>query len=199
MSREVPESGNIIRLAIAFEAAIFLVALTWGWIGDEPPLELLHANWAGLLAGTVATIPLAFFMWVCSRSSLGILKELMRNVEEQIVPLFRGASTRNLLFVSALAGIGEECLFRGVLQAELTGWLGLGWALALSSLIFGLAHLITPTYAVFAGLIGAYFGVLMILTDNLLVPVMAHALYDYVALRFLLSPHRRWTGHLVSD
>ena len=115
----------------------------------------------------------------------------MRQVRKQIVPLFLGAPSHALLLVSLLAGIGEECLFRGVLQSELTGLIGMPLALVLTSTIFGLAHLITPTYALFAGLIGCYLGVLMILTDNLLVPVMAHALYDYAALKYLIGSYSR--------
>ena len=64
-------------------------------------------------------------------------------------------------------------------------------AVLVTSTLFGLAHLVTPTYAVLAGLIGIYFGVLAVVTDSLLVPIVAHALYDYAALTYLVGPFRR--------
>ncbi len=185
MTQSPQKTGNIVQLAIVFEAGIFLVALGFGELLDESPLKILHLNWTGLLVGTLATGPLLITMWGCSRSKFGPFEELMRQVEEQIVPLFLGASTWALLLISVLAGVGEEYLFRGVLQSGLTGWVGMPVALGVTSVLFGLAHLITPTYAVFAGLIGAFFGVLGILTGNLLVPIVTHALYDFVALKYL--------------
>ena len=53
-------------------------------------------------------------------------------------------------------------------------------------MLFGLAHPITPFYAILAGLIGVYFGWLMIASENLLVPVVAHGAYDFVALIYLV-------------
>jgi len=70
-----------------------------------------------------------------------------------------------LLVISALAGIGEEALFRGVVQAAIGQWSGLPWlGLLVASVLFGLAHMITATYAVVAALIGAYLGWLLLLT-----------------------------------
>jgi membrane protease YdiL (CAAX protease family) len=53
--------------------------------------------------------------------------------------------------------------------------------------VFGLAHPISTTYAVLASLIGIYLGFLFVATDNLLVPIVTHAAYDFLALVYLLS------------
>ncbi len=42
----------------------------------------------------------------------------------------------------------------------------------------------TILYAIIAGLVGVYLGVLFAVTDNLLAPMAAHALYDAVALEY---------------
>jgi membrane protease YdiL (CAAX protease family) len=47
-------------------------------------------------------------------------------------------------------------------------------------------HPMTPAYAVLASLAGAYLGWAYLATENLLVPVLAHALYDFTALVYLL-------------
>ena len=53
------------------------------------------------------------------------------------------------------AGIGEELLFRGVVQALLERWLGPWIALGVASILFGLVHALTPTYALLAAFAGA--------------------------------------------
>ena len=60
-----------------------------------------------------------------------------------------------------------------------------------ASILFGLAHLVTPTYAFLAGLVGLYLGWLYLASSNLLVPVTVHSVYDFVALTFLIRQHRR--------
>ena len=60
------------------------------------------------------------------------------------------------------------------------------------SALFGVVHMASIGYAIFAGLLGAYLGVLLLLTGNLFVAVAVHALFDFVALllisRMTLSP-----------
>jgi membrane protease YdiL (CAAX protease family) len=77
-------------------------------------------------------------------------------------------------------------LFRGLLQTGLSTvsswWLGL----IITSIIFGLLHFVSLLYAVLATLIGLYLGFLFIIFDNLAVPMIVHALYDFVALLYLV-------------
>ena len=114
---------------------------------------------------------------------------LRRVVERLLVPLFQHLSVAELAIISILAGLGEEMLFRGVLQAALAGWLegtvGVLVGLAAASVLFGFAHAITPAYFVLAMLIGAYLGGLWLWTGNLLAPIVAHAGYDFIALWYL--------------
>ena len=113
-----------------------------------------------------------------------------------LVPLFRECRLLDLAVISALAGLGEEMLFRGVVQQAVADWVdgerGIWVGLALAALLFGLVHMITPTYAVLAGLIGLYLGWIWIATDrNLLVPIVTHAAYDFLALVYLVKV-RKW-------
>ena len=49
----------------------------------------------------------------------------------------------------------------------------------------GIMHPITPTYAVLATGVGVYLGVIFLLNENLLVVMLAHGLYDFIALLYL--------------
>lgn len=108
------------------------------------------------------------------------------------------------------AGLGEELLFRGVLQYELLGRIGRFGSLGVSSVIFGLLHAVTPMYAFLATLASLYFGWLYLDTQNLLVPIVTHAVYDIGALLYAhwtvanLSPKEQtaladWVGPLEGD
>jgi hypothetical protein len=48
------------------------------------------------------------------------------------------------------------------------------------------AHSVSAAYALVAGAVGLYLGSLYLITQNLLAPVVAHALYDFVALLVLV-------------
>jgi membrane protease YdiL (CAAX protease family) len=94
----------------------------------------------------------------------------------------RPASLFQLAVLAAGAGIGEEALFRGWLQPALADATSPALGLVLASLLFGLAHALTALYAVLATLIGLYLGLLDLATGNLLVPILVHSVYDFIAL-----------------
>jgi membrane protease YdiL (CAAX protease family) len=105
-------------------------------------------------------------------------------------PLFGNWSVLQLFTISLVAGISEEAFFRGAIQGSLAHHVGMGIALVMASLLFGACHLITWTYAIIAAFIGAYLGLLWIWTGNLLTPMVAHAVYDFVALVYFFRVYR---------
>ena len=92
-----------------------------------------------------------------------------------------------LAFVAALAGFGEELLFRGLLQQGLTGMMDWRLAVLLTSLFFGLAHAATVTYFLLAFAVSVYLGWFFLWTDNLVVPIAVHALYDFFVFMIILA------------
>jgi membrane protease YdiL (CAAX protease family) len=125
--------------------------------------------------------------FVVLRWPVGPLARIKHFSEHTLRRMLRACTVIDLLGISVLAGLGEEMLFRGALQGSLQHYLTSFWlALLISSLFFGLLHAITPTYALLAAGIGAYLGVVWHYTDNLLVVTVAHALYDFLALLYLM-------------
>jgi len=108
--------------------------------------------------------------------------------------MFAGASVLQLAAVALAAGFGEELLFRGLLQTELARLIGGPHSslvgLALASAVFGVCHWLDRTYAFLATLAGAYFGWLLLAAGNLWTPIVAHAMYDFLALAYLVRPNR---------
>jgi membrane protease YdiL (CAAX protease family) len=96
------------------------------------------------------------------------------------------------VFLSITAGICEETLFRGFMLHYLRvfPWtLNLTLALLVSSVIFGLNHLYQGAAGV-AGtaIVGFLFGLLFLLTGNLLLPIILHAVIDLRMLAILRPP-----------
>lgn len=182
----MPRQLSFFWLAIVFESALGVVAWLLGWALSQPALEKLRWSAGDAAFGTVATVPMLMAFFACLRWPVGPLRRIKQLSEEIIKPLFASRSIAELALVSLAAGLGEEMLFRGFLQACLVQWLPLWPAILSASIIFGLLHLITPTYAVLATLIGLYLGWLFVATDNLLAVVVAHALYDFLALVYLI-------------
>lgn len=144
----------------------------------------LDARAAGY--GVAATLPLLGLLRWCLRTEWGPVRGLVELVEEHLTPYLAGASVGGIVLVSLMAGIGEEVLFRGVIQAGLADRLPAWLAVGIAAVLFGVAHWLTVSYAVFATLIGVYLGILFFVTDNLLAPAVTHALYDLVALSVLV-------------
>jgi membrane protease YdiL (CAAX protease family) len=87
--------------------------------------------------------------------------------------------------VAVLAGVGEELLFRGVVQAKLIDWTSPAIGVVIGSLLFGAMHALSKTYFVLATLIGLCFGWLAWHYHDLVAPIVAHTVYDFVALLYL--------------
>lgn len=86
------------------------------------------------------------------------------------------------ILLGTVAGWGEEWLFRGVFQTLLTDKFSSQIGLGVSCIVFGLLHAVTPVYALLAGLASLFFGKMYIVSQNLAVPMVCHAVYDIAAL-----------------
>ncbi len=185
-----PRRPPIVRLVIAVEAGLIALAWILAWAFDRPLFDLIVFDWEGVVAGLLGTVPPYAAMVWSTRTTMPPFQQLRRDVERLVVPLFRGMSLWDLALIALLAGVGEEVFFRGLVQPGLTGWVGVWPAVILTSVLFGALHWITPTYAAIAGLIGFYLGAFMVVSGNLVVPILVHALFDFLALRYLVGRSR---------
>ena len=119
------------------------------------------------------------------------MQDVTKATQRSVLSLLGGTFKPGLGFLTAAvlgaaAGVGEEMLFRGILQYELAARLAAAPAVAIgaSSILFGALHAVTPMYAALATLASIYFGALYVTTGNLAVPILCHALYDVGALLY---------------
>jgi membrane protease YdiL (CAAX protease family) len=185
-STEEPDPGTLVILAILFEAGLAPLAVLLGWLFGRPALSGFAWNAEDAAIGALAALPMVGLFLLGQRLRIGPIRSIRRFFDEEMRPILGGCSLPDLALISVAAGVGEELLFRGVLQGVLGRWLGplAGWGAA--SLLFGLLHPITPGYIAIAGLMGAYLGGVWMFNGNLLTVMVAHALYDFIALVLLL-------------
>jgi membrane protease YdiL (CAAX protease family) len=183
--RRLFEASPLIA-ALAFEGLLIPLALGLALLFGMEPWADFHASPAMLLAALAATVPPLAALALTIRLHPAWLQQIDGMLRDLVGMLFRGHGRIAVILVAALAGLGEELLFRGVIQVWLVEFGGPVPGLVLASLIFGLAHYVTNAYFVAASLMGLYLGSLFQFSGNLLVPSLVHALYDWIAIEYLL-------------
>jgi membrane protease YdiL (CAAX protease family) len=155
---------RLLPIVILGEGVMSVVALAWAWWIDLAlPLGSAGSGvfWGSVAALTLGVVNLALLHARTNRWPGDALRRVCRVV---VRPLFEHV----------------QLLFRGVLQS-LVG-------LPLASLVFGAVHVGGRHfigYGVWAACIGALLGWLMVVTGGLLAPIVAHAVYDALALAYV--------------
>lgn len=171
---------RILPVVLAGEGLMLVAAYALAW-GAGLPLPagepVAGLAWGVLAAALLAAANLRLLRMPGNRWPGDSLRHVCRAV---VRPLFEHVTAAQIAAVSLLAGLAEETLFRGVLQ-PLVG-------LPAASLVFGAVHVGGRGflgYGIWAACTGALFGWLMVVTGGLLAPIVAHALYDALALAYV--------------
>lgn len=191
-SKRVKTAPNALWITLLFEAFLGGLAVAGAALFQFKPLQPFSWNWLDAAIGMFSALPL--YLAACillPKLSYGWVDSLKAIQSRLVVLLFRGGRWWKALLVSVAAGVCEELAFRGLLQAcyigillKLSGshtWSTL-FAVLFVSLLFGFMHCATFAYFVITTSMGAYFSLLQLGTANLLTPIIAHVLYDYLVL-----------------
>lgn len=183
--------SNAAPLLIAGELLLGLLGAALSRWQDVPLAERLHPGPADPLWALAGLAPLVGLLAWVQRTRWRPLARLRRMVRRMICDILSGAQWWELALVAAAAGLGEEILFRGALQPLAARWWGPWIALIAVSFLFGAVHAASAAYFVTATLLGAYLGWLSLAAPTLVVPILVHAAYDWIALAWLLRHRRR--------
>lgn len=185
--------------AFVLFGTIFLgvIAVGASYLTGTPLPPQIDFNPNDVLIGIIATLPLVIFLWWFSNTTLERLAAFRRSQIKFFAEIGFTFTPARIALMAVGAGISEELLFRGVLQSWIAGFAPVVLAIVASNLLFGLLHMRTALYAVIAGLVGAYLGVLFALTDNLIAPMVTHALYDAAALEYTRRAVKSWRTHSI--
>lgn len=212
-NRRPPRRGSPGPLALVFLVQSTLVAVAWllGLLLKDSPRPGLALNAGVMRDGMIATVPLLMGLWVLMVVSWQPIRRLRSQSIAFLGPLFQTQHWGALILVAALAGFGEELLFRGTIQPLSTRWLSQsfasqlgGWGSALlgnvvTSLIFAALHGVSRAYFALAFMISLYFGWISQRTNQLVPVMLAHGIYDLVALWALVRAYRGSPRHSLND
>ena len=198
-SMEIATSKSFFQAGMV-ELSLGLIALVVGELIGFNLRESIPAwnDWNGLrqsvLLGMAVSILLFLLIQGIGALPIRSLQQLERLTKDQLNQAVGPMTIPQLLVLSLTAGIGEEFLFRGLIQ---------GWFLSyysspsfvqaipgilVSSLLFGIAHPLTRSYIVIASCMGVLFALVYWWTRDLLACILAHAFYDAMILTYW-----RWT------
>lgn len=183
---------HFLLLATSFEGGLIVVAYLLGWWLEIDPLAAFSLRADALALGLLGTLLLMIFFGIFYRLPMPEFQKIKRLLIDTLGGVLSSCRWYELAYVAILAGIGEEILFRGVLQPWMEEIWGRFPALLVSNLLFGLAHSVTPLYAVLAALTGLYLGWILDAGGerNLLVPIVVHTAYDLAAFFILVAAYR---------
>ena len=177
--------AKIIALAMMFETGLGFIGVFVAWVSGIDLTNQLVFSPDAVLRGLLASVPMILLLLAMYESNWRPLVRLRGEVEKVVQELFAGCGWFEFALVSIAAGIGEEVLFRGALQPLVIQWTVPWVGVVVVALLFGLAHALTRTYFVAATVIGVYFGWLTLQYDDLIAPIVAHAVYDAFALMYI--------------
>ncbi|MDR2171659.1 MAG: CPBP family intramembrane metalloprotease [Planctomycetaceae bacterium] len=196
-------SDKFFTYAVFFEGGLGVVALFFGFLFGLDLFGGVVFSFSDFFLILVLTLFLLIFYFI-----LRVIPfECFREIDRLICKIFRqymvNISILGLAIISFVAGFGEELFFRGLLQNGLCEAAGGGdgniiifgkefWSsyrilaiLIFVSVLFGVAHAVTATYFFLAFFISIYLGVILIVTENIIIPIAIHALYDFFILVYL--------------
>jgi membrane protease YdiL (CAAX protease family) len=184
-------------MAVVVEGGLALIAVAAAWLFHVSLRDLFPTDRASLVSavarGLLATAPMLIIFWILVNSNWPMLRQLREQVEWLIGEMFPNGSIAQFATVAVLAGVGEELLFRGSLQTALSNWTTPVTGLVITSLLFGLAHALSKLYFFFAVAVGAFLGWMTLRYNDLVAPIIAHGLYDFLALAYLSRRGQRAT------
>lgn len=178
-------NARTFALAMLFESGLGFAGLLVAWWANVSLQSRLQVTAPALVRGLVACLPMLILLVAINNSRWLPLVQLRRQVETLVREIFSGSSWLEIAMICFAAGLGEELLFRGALQPWVARLSNPTVAIVVVGLLFGLAHSLSVTYFVVATLMGCYFGWLMEAYDDLVAPIVAHAVYDFVAIAFV--------------
>ncbi|MCD8488133.1 MAG: CPBP family intramembrane metalloprotease [Desertifilum sp.] len=181
MSNDKPDIEPLSRMQVLIAmgvTAVLLLIVAKVWLRFDS-VVILPVRWspqelllgAGIGLGITAASSVVYRLWPAYRRSADFYLTLV--LKPLVFP--------DLIWLGLLPGLSEELLFRGVMLPAI----GLNvTGLILSSICFGVLHLSGNnqwSYVVWATAVGLVFGYSALATGNLLVPIVAHILTNFIS------------------
>lgn len=172
-------SARLSRISL-FYGVLFALGAVWAAVQQRN--LLVQGTWrAPVLLGHVALgVGVGLAVALLSQR-LSVRFVWARRLEEALAEALGPFTVGEAALVAALSAVGEEALFRGAMQPAI--------GLIATSVAFGLLHVgpgkVFLPWTAMAIAAGFLFGLLALVTGDLAAPIFAHAVVNFVNLRYL--------------
>jgi len=193
--------GGHFAAAYAFlgiaSSAVALVWRTGSPFVHPTPILALPAPTSHIYSAAVGLVVGAL---VVMSTRLSVARfEWARRLHRELRPVARVMSGTGIVVLALMSALGEELLFRGLLQP----WIGL----VPQAILFGLLHQVRGSsrwvWVAWAIVVGLLLGFVFQATGSLVGPIVAHALVNGLNLAYLKThdpePPRRSLGGLLGQ
>ena len=177
----------LLLVTFFVEGGLFVFGLVlMGGSGAEQ-LSQFKLSWKATAYAFLLCLPMFAALYLVERSDWEPIAQLKKEIDEKVLPIFSKCKVIDFAVIAFFAGVGEELFFRGWMQAILAERSGVVVGILITSVIFGLLHYLSTTYAVYAFITGVYLGVIYYASGNLYIVMAIHAIYDFIASVYLVN------------
>jgi len=218
---ENPASINLLKyFQVVQSIGVFVVPpFILGWLFSGQIAEYLYINKTVSLISLILLLVLSFsvsplinFMGEINSQMqlpdwLSGLEAWMRNTEDKAAELtetFLKVDTIwgllfNIFMVALLPALGEELLFRGVIQRIFTNWTrSAHWGIWISAILFSALHM--QFYGFIPRMfLGVLFGYLLVWSGSIWLPIFAHFLNNSIAVVAMYLIDKQMITHDIED
>lgn len=134
---------------------------------------------AAVIVATLAVVVIVDSIYVYSQEFLPAPTDYIEGLKE-LKPTGTLAVAVTFVGLCILVPLGEEIIFRGIIQRVFCRNMHVAFAVALAGLVFGVIHL-TPQLLLSMVFFGVFLGYIFYVTSNLTYSILAHALLNTTA------------------
>lgn len=186
--------NTLLLVTLISEGGLYFIGLALMSSAEIELRSVFSVSWLPIGLALLLSLPMFAALFLLERISWEPIVNLRNEIDEKVRPIFSQCNLADFGLIAFFAGVGEELFFRGWMQAVMIERSGLVIGIIVTSLIFGFLHYLSTAYALFAFITSIYLGVIYLITGNLFVVMAIHAIYDFVALIYLVAKGKKDTG-----
>lgn len=190
--RWILRDASFVLAVCGFELFLGLLGLGLAWVFGLSLTGPFQAGLTDITLGLVLGIAYFIVMVGAIRLPFRPVRKLLKFVDRVVAPLFRETSLADVILVATAAGVGEELFFRIFLQQWIGSYTPAGVAIVAVGVAFAVCHPFTLAYASVAFAFAIGNGIAFYLTGSVVSAVIAHALYDALAILYLVHRRKPW-------
>ncbi|WP_437186383.1 CPBP family intramembrane glutamic endopeptidase [Planctomicrobium sp. SH668] len=178
------DRNRFLTTSTTMMAVFAAIALLFAWMLNVPIGATIHVTPQAIGVGIIAAVIMIL--------TLGRISALRDEAERILGSVVASCRWYELAVLSVIVGIVEEIIFRGVMEQYGARYSPVA-AFVIVNIIFGAMHAVSWTYAVIATLLGMILSGLAYWPGeyNLMRPIVAHAVYDFIAFLIIARQHRQ--------